>query len=331
MTGNSRKIELDDEKFDRAELFGMMDANLKVIEEETGVSIVQRDGELTLIGGDIDTAETVLRELSALVSKGTELDRQKVIYVIELAHKGISYTESQLDKDIVCFTHMGRPVKAKTIGQKNYIRAMKNSEIVFGIGPAGTGKTYLAVAMAVNALRKKEVSKIILARPAVEAGERLGFLPGDLQDKVDPDLRPLYDALYDVLGKDAAARLKEKEVIEVVPLAYMRGRTLDSSFIILDEAQNTTREQMKMFLTRIGFGSKVIITGDASQKDLPKDAASGLDVAMKVLKKIPDIGFCQLTSKDVVRHPLVQQIVQAYEDYEKKQTAPKSAPRSRKR
>lgn len=316
MTGNSRKIELDDEKFDRAELFGMMDANLKVIEEETGVSIVQRDGELTLIGGDIDTAETVLRELSALVSKGTELDRQKVIYVIELAHKGISYTESQLDKDIVCFTHMGRPVKAKTIGQKNYIRAMKNSEIVFGIGPAGTGKTYLAVAMAVNALRKKEVSKIILARPAVEAGERLGFLPGDLQDKVDPYLRPLYDALYDVLGKDAAARLKEKEVIEVVPLAYMRGRTLDSSFIILDEAQNTTREQMKMFLTRLGFNSKMVITGDITQIDLPNGAKSGLKDSIRILKGIDDIAQCKFNEKDVVRHRLVQDIIKAYEKNE---------------
>lgn len=315
MTGNSRKIELDDEKFDRAELFGMMDANLKVIEEETGVSIVQRDGELTLIGGDIDTAETVLRELSALVSKGTELDRQKVIYVIELAHKGISYTESQLDKDIVCFTHMGRPVKAKTIGQKNYIRAMKNSEIVFGIGPAGTGKTYLAVAMAVNALRKKEVSKIILARPAVEAGERLGFLPGDLQDKVDPYLRPLYDALYDVLGKDAAARLKEKEVIEVVPLAYMRGRTLDSSFIILDEAQNTTREQMKMFLTRMGFGSRVVVTGDITQIDLPRGKVSGLTEAVRILKPVDDIEFCYLKDTDVVRHELVKKIIKAYDDY----------------
>ena len=318
MTGNSRKIELDDEKFDRAELFGMMDANLKVIEEETGVSIVQRDGELTLIGGDIDTAETVLRELSALVSKGTELDRQKVIYVIELAHKGISYTESQLDKDIVCFTHMGRPVKAKTIGQKNYIRAMKNSEIVFGIGPAGTGKTYLAVAMAVNALRKKEVSKIILARPAVEAGERLGFLPGDLQDKVDPYLRPLYDALYDVLGKDAAARLKEKEVIEVVPLAYMRGRTLDDSFIILDEAQNTTPEQMKMFLTRLGFRSKMVVTGDITQIDLPDGKKSGLKTVLNILKDVDDIEIVRFSQKDVVRHKLVQDIIKAYERYDER-------------
>lgn len=321
MTDNTRKIELADDNIDRAELFGMMDANLKVIEESTGVSIVQRDGELTLIGGDIDTAETVVRELSELVSGGTSLDRQKVLYVIELARKGISYSESRLDKDIVCFTHMGKPVKAKTIGQKNYIRAMKNSEIVFGIGPAGTGKTYLAVATAVNALKNKEVSKIILARPAVEAGERLGFLPGDLQDKVDPYLRPLYDALYDVLGKDAAVRLKEKEVIEVVPLAYMRGRTLDSSFIILDEAQNTTREQMKMFLTRMGFGSRVVVTGDITQIDLPRGKVSGLTEAVRILKQVDDIEFCYLKDTDVVRHELVKKIIKAYDEYYDKHQA----------
>ena len=230
----------------------------------------------------------------------------------------------EIDKDFICNTIQGRPIKPKTLGQKDYVEQIRKKMIVFGVGPAGTGKTYLAMAMAVTAFRNEEVSRIILTRPAIEAGEKLGFLPGDLQSKVDPYLRPLYDALYQIMGADSFAKNMEKGLIEVAPLAYMRGRTLDNAFIILDEAQNTTPAQMKMFLTRIGFGSKVIITGDASQKDLPRDATSGLDVAMKVLKKIDDIGFCQLTSKDVVRHPLVQQIVQAYDDYEKKQKPAKS-------
>ena len=315
MSENTKKIEITEESFDRAELFGIMDANLKLIEDAAGVNIVQRDNVLTIIGDDVDTAELVIRELSAILAKGQSLDKQKVLYVIELAQKGISYGESQLDKDIVCYTHMGKPIKAKTIGQKYYIKSMRNKDVVFGIGPAGTGKTYLAVAMAVNAYKKKEVSKIILARPAVEAGERLGFLPGDLQDKVDPYLRPLYDALYDVLGRDAALRLKEKEVIEVVPLAYMRGRTLDNSFIILDEAQNTTREQMKMFLTRMGFGSKVVVTGDVTQIDLPRGKTSGLTEAARVLKKVEDIDFCYLKDTDVVRHELVKKIINAYDKY----------------
>ena len=256
------KVSLED--VDRGELFGMMDRNADVIRQELGVSLTQR-GESLLIGGENRVkAAKVVRELIDIVDAGESLDKQKIIYVIELVNKGVSYRDSRVGKDIVCFTHTGKPLKAKTIGQKDYVNAIANNDIVFGIGPAGTGKTYLAVAMAVAAFKKKQVEKIILARPAVEAGESLGFLPGDLQEKVDPYLRPLYDALFDVLGRDSAARLKEREVIEIVPLAYMRGRTLDRSFIILDEAQNTTREQMKMFLTRMGFGSKMVITGDVT-------------------------------------------------------------------
>ena len=232
--------------------------------------------------------------------------------------EGLSYRESNISKDIICFTHKGKPLKPKTLGQKEYVQAIRKNDIVFGIGPAGTGKTYIAVAMAVNAFKNKEVQKIILTRPAVEAGERLGFLPGDLQDKVDPYLRPLYDALYDVLGRDAALKLKEKESIEVVPLAYMRGRTLDNSFIILDEAQNTTREQMKMFLTRMGFGSKVVVTGDVTQIDLPRGKKSGLVEAAKILKNVSGIEFCRLKDTDVVRHELVKRIINAYDRYYKK-------------
>ncbi len=246
------------------------------------------------------------------------MDKQKVQYIISLSEEGISYKESRVNKDVICFTHKGKPLKPKTLGQKNYVNSIRNKDIVFGVGPAGTGKTYIAVAMAINAYKNKEVQKIILARPAVEAGERLGFLPGDLQDKVDPYLRPLYDALYDVLGRDAALRLKEKEVIEVVPLAYMRGRTLDNSFIILDEAQNTTREQMKMFLTRMGFGSKVVVTGDVTQIDLPRGKKSGLVEALRVLKNIRDIDICYLKDTDVVRHELVKKIINAYDQFYRK-------------
>ena len=267
-----RKIQLSSE-IDRTELFGNLDVNLDLIQEAAGVEIIQRDDQLILKGDSddaLDMAEGLLSELSSILENGEKLDKQKVLYVISLSREGVSYRESKVNRDVICFTHNGRPLKPKTIGQKAYVDSMRSKDVVFGIGPAGTGKTYIAVAMAVNAYKNKEVQKIILARPAVEAGERLGFLPGDLQDKVDPYLRPLYDALYDVLGRDAALRLKEKEVIEVVPLAYMRGRTLDNAFIILDEAQNTTREQMKMFLTRMGFGSKVVVTGDITQIDLPR-------------------------------------------------------------
>lgn len=315
---NTAKAIIIEDTFDRGELFGNLDCNLKLIEEHLGVVIIQRDNMLTIKGDKLETAEKVINELMTLIEKGEKLDTQKVTYIIDLCKQGISYAESHMDKDIVCYTHMGKPLKPKTLGQKYYIKSMRNKDVVFGIGPAGTGKTYLAVAMAVNAFKKKDVQKIILARPAVEAGERLGFLPGDLQDKVDPYLRPLYDALYDILGRDTALRLKEKEVIEVVPLAYMRGRTLDNSFIILDEAQNTTREQMKMFLTRMGFGSKVVVTGDVTQIDLPRGKTSGLTEAVRVLKGVDDIAFCFLKDTDVVRHELVKKIINAYDKYYEK-------------
>lgn len=315
---NTAKAIIIEDTFDRGELFGNLDCNLKLIEEHLGVVIIQRDNMLTIKGDKLETAEKVINELMTLIEKGEKLDTQKVTYIIDLCKQGIFYAESHMDKDIVCYTHMGKPLKPKTLGQKYYIKSMRNKDVVFGIGPAGTGKTYLAVAMAVNAFKKKDVQKIILARPAVEAGERLGFLPGDLQDKVDPYLRPLYDALYDILGRDTALRLKEKEVIEVVPLAYMRGRTLDNSFIILDEAQNTTREQMKMFLTRMGFGSKVVVTGDVTQIDLPRGKTSGLTEAVRVLKGVDDIDFCFLKDTDVVRHELVKKIINAYDKYYKK-------------
>ena len=315
---NTAKAIIIEDTFDRGELFGNLHCNLKLIEEHLGVVIIQRDNMLTIKGDKLETAEKVINELMTLIEKGEKLDTQKVTYIIDLCKQGISYAESHMDKDIVCYTHMGKPLKPKTLGQKYYIKSMRNKDVVFGIGPAGTGKTYLAVAMAVNAFKKKDVQKIILARPAVEAGERLGFLPGDLQDKVDPYLRPLYDALYDILGRDTALRLKEKEIIEVVPLAYMRGRTLDNSFIILDEAQNTTREQMKMFLTRMGFGSKVVVTGDVTQIDLPRGKTSGLTEAVRVLKGVDDIDFCFLKDTDVVRHELVKKIINAYDKYYEK-------------
>ena len=326
-----RKIQIID-GIDRIELFGNLDVNLNLIKEATGVDIIQRDDELVLKAPDgrAETGEAgdpeagkelaagILSELMNILAGGETLDKQKVAYVINLKKEGISYGENKVGKDVICFTHKGKPLKPKTLGQKNYVNSIRNKDVVFGIGPAGTGKTYIAVAMAINAFKNKEVQKIILARPAVEAGERLGFLPGDLQDKVDPYLRPLYDALYDVLGRDAAMRLKEKEAIEVVPLAYMRGRTLDNSFIILDEAQNTTREQMKMFLTRMGFGSKVVVTGDVTQIDLPRGKKSGLVEAERVLKNVRDIDFCYLKDTDVVRHELVRKIINAYDQYYKK-------------
>ena len=315
-----RKIQLSSE-IDRTELFGNLDVNLDLIQEAADVEIIQRDNQLNLKGDSddaLDMAEGLLSELSSILEDGEKLDKQKVLYVISLSREGVSYRESKVNRDVICFTHNGRPLKPKTIGQKAYVDSIRSKDVVFGIGPAGTGKTYIAVAMAVNAYKNKEVQKIILARPAVEAGERLGFLPGDLQDKVDPYLRPLYDALYDVLGRDAALRLKEKEVIEVVPLAYMRGRTLDNAFIILDEAQNTTREQMKMFLTRMGFGSKVVVTGDITQIDLPRGKKSGLVEAERVLKNVRDIDFCYLKDTDVVRHELVRKIINAYDQFYKK-------------
>ena len=310
------RIKIDEDQ-DGDELFGNLDVNLKILCDNYDVEIVQRQDEIILRGAEAAKTAEVIDELLSIIATGETLDAQKVNYVISLKEKGLSYKENNVNRDVICFTHRGKPVKPKTMGQTSYAKSIREKDIVFGIGPAGTGKTYIAVAMAVNAFKNKEVEKIILARPAVEAGERLGFLPGDLQEKVDPYLRPLYDALYDILGRDSTLRLKEREAIEVIPLAYMRGRTLDNSFIILDEAQNTTREQMKMFLTRLGFGSKAVITGDITQIDLPKGKTSGLNEAARVLTGTPDIEFCYLRDADVVRHPLVRRIINAYERYEK--------------
>ncbi len=299
---------------------GQFDAYLKKIEKTLHVTMVNRDGALKIIGPKqgVDRAKSVFQNLIELSRRGNAIGEQNVDYALSL-----SFTEDdgqilEIDQDIICRTAAGRPIKPKTMGQKQYVDAIREKMIVFGIGPAGTGKTYLAMAMAIQAFKSGEVGRIILTRPAIEAGEKLGFLPGDLQSKIDPYLRPLYDALYQIMGPESYLHNSEKGLIEVAPLAYMRGRTLDNAYIILDEAQNTTPAQMKMFLTRIGFGSKVIVTGDQTQKDLPGGAASGLDTALKVLKRIDDIGFCRLTSHDVVRHPLVQKIVQAYDEYESK-------------
>ena len=303
-------------------VFGQFDAHIKKIEKALHVTIISRGGELKIIGGQISAkrAKSVFHQLLELSKRGNEITEQNVDYALSLSMDDNESAIIDLDNSIICRTVMGKPIKPKTLGQKGYVDLIKNKMIVFGIGPAGTGKTYLAMAMAITALKNNEVNKIILTRPAIEAGENLGFLPGDLQSKVDPYLRPLYDALYQIMGAESFISNSEKGIIEVAPLAYMRGRTLDNAFIILDEAQNTTPAQMKMFLTRIGFGSKVIVTGDRTQKDLPRDAVSGLDVALKVLKKVEDIGFAFLDNNDVVRHPLVQKIVKAYEEYEDKKT-----------
>ena len=311
---NIMKVQVS-ETIDRGELFGGMDRNLRLVEKDFDVDIIQRDNELILKGAHTIEAGQVIEEMMSVLEKGEKLDEQKINYITELNDRGISYKNENPGKDIIWFTFEGKPLRPKTIGQKGYVDTIRKKDIVFGIGPAGTGKTYIAVAMAVNAFKNKEIQKIILARPAVEAGERLGFLPGDLQEKVDPYLRPLYDALYDVLGRESALRLKEKEAIEVVPLAYMRGRTLDNSFIILDEAQNTTPEQMKMFLTRMGFNSKIVVTGDVTQIDLPRGKRSGLVEASRVLKDIKEIGFCYMKDVDVVRHQLVKKVINAYDDY----------------
>ena len=312
--GNLSRIIIHD-NIDRRELFGNMDKNIISIKENFNVDIMQRDNEIIIKGDDAEGAESLVTELISLIDAGDKIDAQKINYISGLIKKGVSYKDNSVEKELICITHMGKPLRPKTLGQKEYVKSIRNKDIVFGIGPAGTGKTYIAVAMAIAAYKRNEVEKIILARPAVEAGENLGFLPGDLQEKVDPYLRPLYDGLYDVLGKEATTRLREKEVIEVVPLAYMRGRTLDKAFIILDEAQNTTKEQMKMFLTRMGFGSKVVITGDVTQIDLPRGKRSGLVDATHVLKGINDIDFCYLKDVDVVRHQLVRKIIGAYDRY----------------
>lgn len=329
MTNGITELHVDVPASQQANVFGQFDENLKLIERTLNVSLISRDGQLKILGTahKAEQAKKLLEELVILALRGNTIARQNVTYALALTMEEKEQMMTEMDKEVICNTIQGRPIKPKTLGQREYVDQIRKKMIVFGVGPAGTGKTYLAMAMAVTAFRNEEVSRIILTRPAIEAGEKLGFLPGDLQSKVDPYLRPLYDALYQIMGADSFAKNMERGLIEVAPLAYMRGRTLDNAYIILDEAQNTTPAQMKMFLTRIGFGSKVIVTGDASQKDLPKDAVSGLDVAMKVLKNIEDIGFCRLTSKDVVRHPLVQQIVQAYDDYEKKQKPEKSSRR----
>lgn len=300
-------------------VFGKLDEYIKKIERSLNVTMVARDGTLKLIGeaADVKQADSVLMQLLELSKRGNVITEQNVNYALSMVLEHRNPDLVSFDSDIICHTIQGKPVKPKTAGQKKYIDLIRKKMIVFGIGPAGTGKTYLAMAMAIEAFKRDEVSKIILTRPAIEAGEKLGFLPGDLQSKVDPYLRPLYDALYQIMGAESYLRNVEKGLIEVAPLAYMRGRTLDNSFIILDEAQNTTPAQMKMFLTRIGFGSKVIVTGDLTQKDLPHGTKSGLEQSLEVLKKVEDIGFSYMTNQDVVRHPLVQQIVNAYDQYEK--------------
>ena len=315
-----------------ANVFGQFDANIKKIERALGVTVIAREDQLKIIGNEaaIYGAAEVFGQLARLAERGNVITEQNVNYALALLeeHKGDEMVA--IDRDIICHTIAGKPVKPKTLGQKSYVDNIRKKMIVFGMGPAGTGKTYLAMAMAITAFKNEEVSRIILTRPAIEAGEKLGFLPGDLQSKVDPYLRPLYDALYQIMGAESFQKNMEKGLIEVAPLAYMRGRTLDNAFIILDEAQNTTPAQMKMFLTRIGFGSKAVITGDATQKDLAPGSQSGLDVALRVLKNINEIGICELTSKDVVRHPLVQKIVQAYDDYENKKSNKRANSTTRK-
>ncbi len=313
-----QRIEID--RLEQAvNIFGSFDENIRLIEAEFQVVVTNREGELRINGEPENTmlAAKAVNALLTLSSRGETIGEQTVRYVIGLARSGQEDKVSELTADVVCITAKGRPVKAKTVGQKRYIDSVGRNTVTIGVGPAGTGKTYLAVAAAVAAFRDKQVNRIILTRPAVEAGERLGFLPGDLQSKVDPYLRPLYDALFDMLGEETYQKYLERGNIEVAPLAYMRGRTLDDSFIILDEAQNTSREQMKMFLTRMGFGSKVVITGDVTQIDLPADKTSGLKEAIRVLKNVEGVGVCELTDQDVVRHVMVQRIIKAYDDYYK--------------
>ena len=318
---NAERVE------DLISVFGSFDENIRRIEEAHGVSIVNRGTDLKITGDEeaVDKASRTLEGLLTLAAKGEVIDEQRVRYLITLVKEGNDAQVAKMAKDVVCITAKGKPIKAKTVGQQEYMKAIGKHTITLGVGPAGTGKTYLAVAAAVAAFRERTVNRIILTRPAVEAGERLGFLPGDLQNKVDPYLRPLYDALYEMLGPETFQKYQERGSIEVAPLAYMRGRTLDDSFIILDEAQNTTKEQMKMFLTRLGFGSKIVITGDVTQIDLPSDKTSGLKDAIRVLENVRDIAICRLTSADVVRHALVQEIINAYEKAEKKPEIKKPA------
>ena len=318
-----QKINLD--RLEQAEaLFGSFDENVRLIEKEFGVALVVRDSELKITGDDpeaVDKATRTVQSLLTLIGSGENLTEQNVRYCIRMVGEDSEDKVARLAGDVICITSKGKPIKPKTVGQRTYCDNIKDNTITIGVGPAGTGKTYLAVAMAVNAFRAQQVNRIILTRPAVEAGEKLGFLPGDLQQKVDPYLRPLYDALFEMLGAESYAKYVERGNIEVAPLAYMRGRTLDDSFIILDEAQNTSREQMKMFLTRLGFGSKIVITGDVTQIDLPGDKVSGLKEAMRVLRDVEGIALCRLTDSDVVRHVIVQRIIKAYEEDENRRKA----------
>ncbi len=314
-----KKFIVSEEKFER-ELFGDFDENIKLIESTLSIDVILREGNIVLMGEEknVDLALKLMNELHDTLSNGKSLDKQSITYSLSLLLEGSEMRIKELE-DVIVLTKKGKPVQPKTLGQKKYVDLIKSNDITFGIGPAGTGKTYLAVAMAVRAFKNDEVSRIILTRPAVEAGESLGFLPGDMRDKVDPYLRPLYDALFDMLGPDRFNKYLERGNIEVAPLAFMRGRTLDNAFIILDEAQNTTPEQMKMFLTRLGFGSKAVVTGDITQTDLPNNKKSGLLQATKILKNVSGIGSMELTEKDVVRHELVQRIIRAYEKFEKKE------------
>lgn len=314
-------------------IFGQYDSYIAKIEKETKVLVINRDGVIRIKGEQkqVERAEKLIMSFVSSISGGTPLEEQRVNYALELSREDEDLSLEEMDGTCICHTVTGKPIKPKTLGQKQYVDAMRDHMIVFGLGPAGTGKTYLAMAMAITAFKNNEVERIILTRPAIEAGEKLGFLPGDLQSKVDPYLRPLYDALYQIMGGETFQKNMEKGVIEVAPLAYMRGRTLDNAYIILDEAQNTTEAQMKMFLTRIGFGSKVVVTGDTSQKDLAPGTKSGLDTAVKVLSKVDEIALCNLTSKDVVRHPLVQKIVKVYEEYERKEARKVSEGKAREK
>jgi len=316
MSKIEKKLQIDNENM--IAIFGQYDSNIKKIEQVCGVQIVNRGDDIKIIGeeNEVIYAENILHSLEVLAKKGEEITEQNVLYLLQAKEEGNLKEIEKVYNDFICMTMNGRPVRPKTLGQKKYIDLIKKNTVIFGVGPAGTGKTYLAMAMAITAFKNEEVNRIILTRPAIEAGEKLGFLPGDLQQKVDPYLRPLYDALHEIMGADTFMKNMEKGLIEVAPLAYMRGRTLDNAFIVLDEAQNTTPEQMKMFLTRIGYGSKAVITGDLTQIDLAEGKRSGLLEATKILSGIEDIGIITLTNKDVVRHPLVQKIIQAYEKFE---------------
>ncbi len=316
MSQIEKKLQIDNENM--IAIFGQYDSNIKKIEQVCGVQIVNRGDDIKIIGeeNEVIYAENILHSLEVLAKKGEEITEQNVLYLLQAKEEGNLKEIEKVYNDFICMTMNGRPIRPKTLGQKKYIDLIKKNTVIFGVGPAGTGKTYLAMAMAITAFKNEEVNRIILTRPAIEAGEKLGFLPGDLQQKVDPYLRPLYDALHEIMGADTFMKNMEKGLIEVAPLAYMRGRTLDNAFIVLDEAQNTTPEQMKMFLTRIGYGSKAVITGDLTQIDLAEGKHSGLLEATKILSGIEDIGIITLTNKDVVRHPLVQKIIQAYEKFE---------------